>query len=303
MKKIKYLLAFLLAMNITACGGGSSQPNFQSIADWLTSIEVKDGKEPYTAADLQTLSALYLTSREKVGDAELEKYVSKLTTIKVLTLDGTKVTSEGVKHLKSLVNLEYLQLLSLKGINGQCIDALSSLPALERLQLGGTGFQTQDIALLAQKLPNLKTLNISKLNVNGAMSEIGKMKNLKDLSLHYTDLNDDGLKQISQLTTLESLSLMDTQVTDQGMEALENLTQLTMLNLMNTKITDKGLDYLKNMTKLGILQVGQTAITDEGLTKLAANTALWSLSVFNTKVTDAGMEQLKAALPKIKIQK
>jgi len=306
MKTSKYIIVLLLVVSFISCGGGASQPkpnDFQAAADWLKSIEVTDGSTAYTSESLQTIEALYLTSKEQVSDADLEKYVSKLTSLKVLTLDGTQVTNAGIASLAALSNLEYLQIPHLKGVDGKCLDDLSKLSGLRRLNLNNTGFQTADIIALAQKLPHLESLNLSKLNVNGAMAEIGKMQKLKSLDLNYTDLNDEGIKSISQLVSLESLSMTDAKVTDVGMTALEPLINLTSLNLANVKITDNGLGHLKNMANLGILLLGQSDITDAGLEKLAGNKALWSLSVHGTKVTDAGVEKLKEALPKISIQR
>ncbi|HEV2968530.1 MAG TPA: hypothetical protein VGY55_00995 [Pirellulales bacterium] len=88
----------------------------------------------------------------KVGDADLAS-VQELTTLKVLWLNGDKITDAGLDHVKGLIRLESL------GLGGTMItDAgllkLKGLTKLQDLSLGGTSVSFDGEVELQKALPN-----------------------------------------------------------------------------------------------------------------------------------------------------
>jgi len=71
------------------------------------------------------------------------------------------------------------------------------------------------------------------------MTSIGRLKELADLNLDYTDVGDKGLESLSGLTKLQRLSLDSTAVTDASSQRLSEFRQLRKLNLYHTFITEK----------------------------------------------------------------
>ncbi len=149
--------------------------DYQLVADWLKSISVKDGGVDYTPEKLKTIFSLRLAVKKEVTNAEIEKYVAKLTTLHMLSLDGTSVTNDGLAFLKPLVNLEQLDLGSLKGVTGAGFVHLQALPNLKNLVLQSSGITGADLETLATTLPRLTTLSLSWLKINSGAAGLAKM--------------------------------------------------------------------------------------------------------------------------------
>lgn len=88
------------------------------------------------------------------------------------------------------------------------------------------------------------------------MSKIGRLYNLKELSLNIYDwVTDDTLVAIGVLPNLEKVNLMDMRnVTDRSLGLLANYYSLTHLNLYNTSVTVDGLEQLAGLPNLRSLR-------------------------------------------------
>jgi Leucine-rich repeat (LRR) protein len=119
-----------------------------------------------------------------------------------LTLGSIRVTDAGLKEIKELKNLTYLDL-----------DA----PAVTDAGL--------------KELKDLKSLTYLKLRclrvTDAGLKEIKELKNLTTLDLSHMRTTDAGLKEIKELKNLISLDLWISKVTDAGMKDLKELTNLT----------------------------------------------------------------------------
>jgi Leucine-rich repeat (LRR) protein len=189
-----------------------------------------------------------------------------------IVLPGMNVTDAGVRHLKELTGLRYLDLSDRK-VTDAGLAELKGLTALRTLKLTGT--EVTDAGLEHLKgLPALQRLDLSRTQVTGT-----------------------GLVHLKGITALQRLDLGSTRVTDMGLEHLKGFKGLQWLRLSGTRVTDAGLEQLKGLTALQHLYLGGTQVTDAGLEHLKGLTALRQLKLAFTQVTDAGIEQIKKSLP------
>ena len=134
---------------------------------------------------------------------------------------------------------------------------------------------------------------LSDGNLEHLRKHLEGLTQLRELSLHDTQLSDAGLQHLKGLTQLKRLDLINTQVSDAGLEHLKGLTKLKWLDFNNTQVTDAGLEHLKGLTKLESLDFSNTQVTDAGLEHLKGLKQLELLSLTETKITDGGLERLK----------
>ncbi len=92
-------------------------------------------------------------------------------------------------------------------------------------------------------------------------------------------------------------------VGDAELARLKGATGIKELFLRGTQITNDGLASLAGLTELTVLDLSETSITDAGLTHLTGLHKLKRLELKNTPVTNRGIERLKAAIPKLKVER
>src|SRR5947209_7558853 len=190
-------------------------------------------------------------------------------------LDNTKVTDAGLKVLKQLKSLQFLDM------GDNVTDAgLKELKELKHLQSLGLGYTEV---------------------TDAGLKELKELKSLQALNLRDTKITDAGLKELKELKSLQRLDLDNTKVTDVGLKELKELKSLKTLYLSVTAVTDAGLKELKELKNLQTLYLNGTKVTDTGLKELKDLKNLRTLEVAFTAVTDAGVKERKAALPKIDI--
>ena len=129
---------------------------------------------------------------------------------------------------------------------------------------------------------------------SAGLGHLKGLKNLKDLDLSESQVNDEGLEQLKDIATLEKLNLWTTQISNAGMINLVGLTNLTWLNLDNNEIGDEGLKNIEGLTNLDFLHIGKTKVTDAGLQYLDGMTTLEELHVsFCPDINTKALKKLK----------
>jgi len=136
---------------------------------------------------------------------------------------------------------------------------------------------------------------------DAGLEAIGRLTDVQELNLNYTDVTDAGLEHLNGLTNLKKLYLNDPKITNAGLVHMKALTQLDTLHLNNTQVTDAGLEHLKGMTDLNVLSISDTKVTDAGLEHLTGFAGLRYLNISYTQVTGEGVNKLEQALPNCRI--
>jgi Leucine-rich repeat (LRR) protein len=262
------------------------------------------------------------------GDAPLA-LLPDVDDLKVLILNGAKVTPAGFVNLRRLPSSTLLQLTdatedqiaSLKGaenltglmISGDRLTdaglaALATLPNLKNLQIIQNG---KDSAVTDAGIAALKTCaELVQLGISGCskvtgctLGELAGLPRLQDLWLLQIPLADEGFSQLAKLPRLKRLTVtaslktdsgVVTQVTPAGFGALKKLTSLERLSLNEAiGLDDTAAANLANLRELRLLRLAQVKLTDAGLAHLAGLTNLRELAVWNGNYTDAGLAHLK----------
>ena len=196
----------------------------------------------------------------------------------MLDLRGTKITDEGLAHLKTMTTengyrFKKLYLSDTK-ITDSGLEAIKDITSLQELYLANT--------------------EISSLGLD----HLAKMTNLTQLNLENCKVGVSGLENLKGMIRMDTLNLMGTRCNDDCIAFFKGMFKLRQLNLGDTSVGDSGFDDLKNLSRLESLDMRGTAITDKGFTNLKKLFALRELYLNGTKVTDKGLMQL-TELPKL----
>lgn len=128
------------------------------------------------------------------------------------------------------------------------------------------GAFTSDDAQWIEPLTHLEevTLLDCRLNDNG-FRHFAKLATLRVLCIHSPSapaqgngITNDALKTIGKLTQLKELSLCGMPIDDVGVKELRRLTHLEFLDLFGTELSNEGLPHLYSLRKLRTLNVRET---------------------------------------------
>ncbi len=156
---------------------------------------------------------------------------------------------------------------------------------------------------------------------NADFARLMAMPRLKEVTLLFVDVTDEGLACLESSPAIESLVLRakpDT-ITVRGLERiarqprinrleltqvdltdpadlapLAKLTRLENLMLMNSPTDDACLNYLANLTELNKLDLRRTQVTDAGVDRLAKLPKLQVVLIDGSKLTEVGLAKLDA---------
>lgn len=225
----------------------------------------------------------------KVTDAQLET-IAKIKHMRALSLFGTGISDRGLKHLRGLDELEWIDLDCVQ-ISDAGIDFVSSNPNLSAISLFATTVSDKAVAKLA-KLEKLEHLRLSGciFLTDRAIKSLADRRKLRTLCLSHTEVTGKKLMHLTRITSLERLGLRDTSL--QGLDGIQKLENLRALDLSHTKITDKDLLQLSNLMNLKSLNLGSCQVTDVGLKALSVLPELQALRLEQTKITNAGLAEL-----------
>ena len=183
---------------------------------------------------------------------------------------------ESAKNLDDLTLLSRLTSLTIQNQKLDSLEGLSSLSKLEKLNLTGSNFPAEELAVIA-KLPSLRELNLSNCGLS-TIADLDGASSLTVLNLASNTLRN--LEVIGHMSALTELNLKHNAVTD--LSALSSLRNLETLDLSYNSITD--LSPLANCQKLKTLDAGNNSISQiSGVDSLVL---LTSLSLDYNKLTD-----------------
>lgn len=168
-----------------------------------------------------------------------------LAALKHLLLAGTRVTNDGLAGLQHLPQLEELSLDFATKITSDGMQHLKGLKNLKILGLWETYVGDDGLEQL-KGLTGLEQLNLSQTEITDAgLAHLQGMTKLQWLDLSRTKTTDAGLEQLKPLQSLEILLLNHNRITDAGLEHLAELKQLKELSLLNTDVTEAGVTKLQ----------------------------------------------------------
>jgi internalin A len=243
-----------------------------------------------------------------VNDAEMIE-IGRLPHLQRLDLSHTRISDEGLLHLKAAPAITDLNLFYSEWITDQGLTAIRNWKQLKRLNLRGTRISDGTLALIS-KLPAIEALDIANTQVtDNGLDHLITLTNLKELSLGRSRLSENALEVLRMLPTLTYLDLSGARaaVPDMGrrrggvgslndatLRALGELKELRTLKLGYSDISVAGLGTLSTLDKVEKLGLEWcTGLDDSAVAELAKWKALKYVDLQETRITAEGVERLR----------
>jgi hypothetical protein len=249
-----------------------------------------------------------------VNDAELLRLVS-LPKLERLDLSHTRISDEGLLHLRPAQHIRDLNLLYAEQITDLGLNAIKAWTNLKRLNVRGTRISDSTLTIVG-KLAQLESLDIANTGVTDVgLDALVPLTHLKHLAIGRSRFSDEAIGVLRVLTTLESLDLSGprglarSQRAEAGaiplalVHAIGELKELRTLKLGHNQIGAEELrglaGSLGKLEKIGL--EGCARVDDPALKVLADWKSVKYIDVQDTKVTPAGVEELKKTRPEVLI--
>lgn len=235
---------------------------------------------------LDHLALLNLGFRREVNDKTMVQ-LRDLAQLRNLNLEGSKVTTEGLRQLSCLSSLSELRLLhsnliDLTELINECLDlTLLDCPTFSDIDKGMRTLKNlvklESFAFMMEELRDIHTIHLMSLS------------SLKYLALNGLYVTDTTLSYITELPKLMELCLpYSTSFTDAGISLLSKLNNLECLILPHcgSKLTGSFATRLCHSTKLKYLYLGDsTWVTEEAAELLFQMKHLNTLNISNTPLS------------------
>ena len=241
-------------------------------AEWIRRLGgtvEHDGSGRITAVNL---------SRSWVNDTEMLRLLS-LPALEKLNLSHTRISDEGLLHLRPARQIRDLNLLYAEQITDLGLNAVKGWANLKRLNVRGTRISDPTLAIVG-KLTRLESLDIANTGVTDkGLDSLVPLTQLKHLAIGRTRFTEEALGVLRVLTTLESLDLSGprglarTQRSEGGAipAGIAELKELRVLRVGHSPVSAEELRLLSgSLTKLEKLGLEACArIGDEALKVVA----------------------------------
>jgi len=227
-----------------------------------------------------------------ITDSGIETFVShpqRSQTLRALRLSRTKISDEGMEHVRKLLFLEDLDISGCSNIGSKAL--VTTLDKMKRLSFLDASYISSNILRESWqgKVNALKFLDLSYCNITDRnISQISFFPLLHELHLNSCPIGDNAITFLADnnaIPNLAKLDLADTDITDVSMSKLPSFSKLTHLSLFYCNISNLGLKHLENMITLEELNLDSRDIDDDGLIFLK-NLNLKSLDLFSGRITD-----------------
>lgn len=252
---------------------------------WLSSTHVGDNELAYLL-DLTSLESLGLKGTPTT-DAGMV-HVGKIASLESLSL-GAGIGDEGLKHLKNLRNLRWLNVGN-RDITDDGLAHLAGLTQMETLYFRNTQISDEGLVYL-KNMAKLKTLSLTGTRVTErGLVHLQGLEKLENLELLY-GVTETGLMALSKLPSLKNITVDGDSLSEEGLTLLLKFKSLEHVYIDNTDKMDSIVKELVNLRGLKKLTLG-TGLTDEGLVKLKNMHSLQALTIGPSQITGKGIAAL-----------
>ncbi|XP_075748083.1 uncharacterized protein LOC119172887 [Rhipicephalus microplus] len=294
-----------------------------------------------TTLGVKALTHLGLEDCTLVSDAGLESISLGLVQLSSLDLSMClSVTDSGLQHVGEMASLKKLSLVSCEELTGLSIhhlavgrfslcsldlsycnhiddDAISNisrgsgLVTLTTLNITACPITDVGVSLLAQKLTDLRTLNISECDLvtkDGIAVVASHLHNLRAIHMRYCmGLTNIALKHLSRISSLEVVVLKScSKIRSKAMAFIapgKTPSNIVELDVSFTAINDVGARYIaQGMQKLRVLNLSGCMVGDKGIARIARSlSSLCTLKIARCQeISDNGIKAIACNLKKLK---
>ena len=181
--------------------------------------------------------------RLMIQDSDLRELAS-IKGMRKLDLSETAVSSNGLMAVSSMPTLTTLS-LPRNGLEATVLTKLHDLPQLRELQLIGVPIGDRDVGELARfPLLNRLCLTGSEVTDGGVEAMVESLTELRHLCLSETKVTGECLPRLGVLRELEDLQLDHTLIDDETIKGLPELPKLTKLTLSGSRVSNAALEEL-----------------------------------------------------------
>lgn len=242
---------------------------------------------------------------EKMTNASLAS-LSRLPSLKGLSLARTQVDDDGLRHLAGRSNLVQLAINSDKDLELLLWPRVAPLkfddPVLERAKLRTRMHKVRaatDWAMLGVDSPDIASWGLKSSRpqrvTDAGLVHLKNHRQLTTLAICGSPIAGTGFQHLQQCDALNVLLLLDCPVTDAGLEQIAGLRRLRTLMLSGERISDEGITHLASMQELASLWLDTSPIDGSGLSHVAKLPSLKVLTLSRTKINDAGLAGIRDA--------
>ena len=236
-------------------------------------------------------------------------HLSKLPSLKNITVDGGSVTSKGIAILSKMKSLEHLYIDNTDKMD-EIVGKVTNLSRIRKLTIG-IGLTDKGLMKL-KNMDSLQVLIIGPSRITGkGIAALADLTSLQTLRLNQISLSsEDEWASFGKLSSLQSLTLraLRSTVTDSyiaHLTGLQYLRELSIDAIVKTEegaayfmdVTDKSLEHIAKLHKLESLELRGAKITDKGLKYLEGLRSLKWINLLGSNVTEEALQQLKKKLP------
>ncbi len=179
-----------------------------------------------------------------ISDLDLED-IEQAKNLRVLYIQGAHISEHGYEIISGFKKIEVLYLMT--------------------NTLGGTW---DEKAKVISTLRNLKELHLTTDASDTGIQYLGNLKNLERIELCGGKYSGKGFENWQDCKKLRNVTLLYSQVTDEGLKYICELEGLTDLWVESDSFTDAGLRHVKNLRNLTSIAVDGDQLSDEGIVYL-----------------------------------
>ncbi|MEM7455628.1 MAG: hypothetical protein AAF456_14845 [Planctomycetota bacterium] len=206
---------------------------------YLTECDNVTGESLARLAGSQ-LEVLELIRCKRIDSPDLQS-VALFSGLRHLDLTGTRIRAEGIAHLTTLENLEFLNLSDCKWVDDECLGFVGQLPSLNRLKLLEVKRVSDSGIAALGTMPSLRSLSISdNRQVTGeGFGSFSAESPLKTLELFRLDnLSPDGLHCLVGLANLERLQIECRHLNNDHLLAMQGIPRLKSFEIEEIENVD-----------------------------------------------------------------
>jgi len=225
-----------------------------------------------------------------LSDADMAE-LTKMRSLKKLTISQDRLTDEGLKLLGALESLQTLDLYGNPAMTDDGLVGLRSLHSLRNLRLGSP-FSDRAMTHLAA-MPSLRVLQLTTHNVTEeGLRRLSQSTSLEQLFV--PGATDQGIAHLTTMPQLKAIRIIRGDLTDATLARIATMPEIEYLDLSDG-FTDAGIRHLTKLSGLRHLGVNcnsRSALTDETLAVLSRMPCLEELEIGGNGFTGEGLEQL-----------
>jgi hypothetical protein len=276
--------------------------------DWIERLGGKAERNAAGAVVAVDLRGSWINDLEMVFLAELPE-------LQKLDLSHTRISDEGMLHLKNAPKIRDLNLFYSEWITDQGMTAIRDWKHLKRLNLRGTRVSDGTMAIVS-RMTGLEALDIAHTPVtDNGLDQLITLVQLKELAIGGGRRSGDALAMLRMLPTLTHLDLSGARPAppdmgnrrggggtfpEEAARAIAELKDLRVLKLGHSSINAQGLKILAALGKLEKLGIeGCRRVDDTAIPELTNWKSLKYLDLQETQVTAAGLDTLRKSRPEL----